>query len=66
MISNDAWIHFIFGLSTLNLKFILCKLVVPSVKYKYETWNLLEHMKNRVYGFHDELMMEESGCVTQI
>jgi hypothetical protein len=27
---------------------------------------LVEHMKNRVYGFHDELMMEESGCVTQI
>jgi hypothetical protein len=22
--------------------------------------------ENRVYGFHDELMMEESGCVSEI
>jgi hypothetical protein len=44
----------------------------PSLDFKYQKLKIVKGKNKtraapiRVYGLHDELMMEESGCVSQI
>ena len=66
------WFLDSFHISFINLKSQFYTFHTSYTFIQIQIWNLewltylLEHMKNRVYGFHDELMMEESGHVSEI